>query len=122
MSLSERAQTALEWLDEHTDPPSEGAEPWRVPKRNELALNLAFVLRKAGFRSPGQRDYWQVNGAANTLSALRRRGLADNDGGGAWIQARWWITDLGRAHVRGNEPETNHETPETPVPTGDLGE
>lgn len=44
-----------------------------------------------------QRD---SQGAANTLKALKRRGLVVNDGGGCYVQAMWRITDAGRAALR----------------------
>lgn len=96
--LSERAQVALAWLDENTDPRPDGGPSYAVPKRKVYAFALADVFRKRGLWKPGPYGYrGEVNGAANTLVALRRRGLADNDGGGVFIQARWFITEAGRA-------------------------
>lgn len=100
MRLNERQEAALRWLGEHTDvhEPFGKGNGWTVPRRTEMAMQLAFHLRDLGLNPVDgrRRDGWNVGACANTLSALKRRGLASNDSGGAWLSARWWITPDGK--------------------------
>lgn len=96
--LNERQLATLQWLGEKTDVhPVFGEHSWSAPNNTALACNLAFRLRDLGLNPVDERrrDYWNVNACANTLSALKRRGLASNDGGGVFLQANWWITPAG---------------------------
>lgn len=98
--LNSRQQCALRYLAEHTDaaPSPSKATNWNTPKRVAMAFSVADAI--AAEASPEgavypRRKAYSVNGAANTLSSLRRRGYVANDGGGCFVQNRWWITPEG---------------------------
>lgn len=40
-------------------------------------------------------DIHNPRGCANTLKALKRRQLVENDGGGVYLQNRWRVTEAG---------------------------
>lgn len=91
--LNDRQFFALKALAEETDaaPRPEGTG-WKIPSRTTYAWRIGDCLQKALGGGARMHD---AHGAANTLAALRRRKLVTNDGGGVFIQARWWITPAG---------------------------
>lgn len=116
--LNERQQFALRWLARETDcavPFEQSANGYTVPKRTALALKLSPALHEADLMEVGKtRDYWNVSGAANTLVALKRRGLAANDSGGVFVQCKWWITPAG-AQLLGDGEEERSDGSQGPV-------
>lgn len=98
--LNPRALVALRHLavTSNAAPPASAETSWHVPRCTVYAFQTADALVTAGLgsRSP--------NGAANTLSALKRRGLAANDGGGCFVQAKWWITPEGEQRLAAEGP------------------
>lgn len=112
--LSPRAECALKALASLTTPyaapprnhrDDAGWSRWldnqpRVFKRT-YAFLVADAIEKAGLqgRSRGIGTNPAV-GAANTMQALIRRGLAATDGGGVFVSAKWWITPEGARKAR----------------------
>lgn len=110
--LNERQQFALRLLARETDcavSPRDSATGWDVPTRTMLALELPEALIKAGLweLDHHKRDPWNVSGHANTLVALKRRGLATSDSGGVFVQCRWWITPAGAQLLGDAEQDRN---------------
>lgn len=98
--MNGRQRDALLALDERSDPPPAGAESWRTGERTTDAIRIALALEDAGHAlKRGSRGFPGAMSAARTLIALKDRGLADNDGGGCFLPARWWVTPEGRAKV-----------------------
>jgi hypothetical protein len=96
--LNERQRLALRWLGQNTDtcPASSRETRWARPDSRVYAFQLHDYLEKNGHGYTGRGDYQsQSKSAANTLVALKRRGLAANTGGGVFVQAEWWITPAG---------------------------
>lgn len=91
--MTDRGKAALQFLAENTD---SGEEPsasndWSSPRRTAYAFQVQDRLESLGL---AKRHSHPV-GAANTLAALRKRGLTAKGGDGVFIQARWWITPAG---------------------------
>lgn len=90
------------------------------------AYELAMHFGKRGLLRHGlaARDP-DSNGAANTLAALKRRGLARNDGGGCFLSNRWEATEAGHelaGELRQAAKDAlgkivNGNLPGTPAPT-----
>jgi hypothetical protein len=90
--LNERQIFALAWLDRETTPgrplySGGGARAWK----------LGDEMQKAGLIDGRNKRHGAAQGAANVLSALRRRGLAENStpGGEAFQAVEWGITVKG---------------------------
>lgn len=112
--LSERAHWALRWLAENSDcavPFEASASGYDVPSKTAYAFGLALDWRGTEHGYKGNNSYrgGDVTAAANTLVALKRRGLAANNGGGAWLQAKWWITPEGAQLLADVEIESTEE-------------
>lgn len=99
--LTDRMHVALIAVADNSDeaPPASGENAWTTPARQAWAYQAADALRKAGLDTPrdgrvrsGTRP---ASGAANTLVALRNRGLVAGGEGMAWASAQWWITPEG---------------------------
>lgn len=115
--LSARAQYALRWLAANSDcavPFRETASGYGTPARTTYAFRLAMDWHDTehGYRGHNTYRGGDSGAAANTLTALKRRGLATNDGGGAWLQAKWWITPAGMQLLGDNESEVQDGTRE----------
>jgi hypothetical protein len=113
--LTPRATVALKLLAERTTPyaapPSNHRDDaaWTKwldgrprPFKKILAFQVADAIEHAGLyrKNPRAAGTRPASGAANTLQGLKRRGLAANDGGGAWLSAEWWITPEGLEAAR----------------------
>jgi hypothetical protein len=98
-TLNERQIFTLRWLAENSDTaPDPEAAGWRVPDRTTYAWKLGDALIKAELAvNKRHSNFNAARGASNTLGALRKRGLVANDGGGVFIQNRWWLTPAGEA-------------------------
>jgi hypothetical protein len=110
--LTSRAQYALRWLADNSDcavSPEKSATGYDVPSQKTYAFQLAMDWHDTEHGYKGYNTYrgGDSAAAANTLVALKRRGLAANDGGGAWVQAQWWITPDGMQLL--NEREARDE-------------
>jgi hypothetical protein len=90
LELNHRAAAAVRALDEAKRKgeraPFSYAEPGQV-----CAFQIEEALKDTS--KPHSRN--PVTGVANTLSALRRRGVTAKDGGGAWLQNTWWLSEFG---------------------------
>lgn len=89
--LSDRAAGILLALDERTTPAEPGQPSWVGwgPTWGGNGLScLALSI-----------DVHNSRGVANTLKALSLRGLAENDGGGVFLQNRWRVTQAGAARA-----------------------
>jgi hypothetical protein len=86
VKLSKRAVVALRVLKERTDvaPPASKANGWQTPRRQTYAFLVADALDR---EVPGRRDRRgksgtrSATGAANTLVALRNKGLVAGGAG-----------------------------------------
>lgn len=120
--LSPRAVVALKRLHELTTPyaaaPSNNRDDagWAKwldeqpkPFKRTHAFEIETAIKDAGLQSDRSRH--PTNGAGNTLSALKRRGLAANDGGGAWLSAKWWVTPEGAERAKALPAEEAKTSP-----------
>lgn len=94
--LTERGRFALLWLDAESEVGA--AREWDRRDQTAEAWKLADELR-GRFESRGRGFDGYVQGASNVLVGLKRRGFAENDGGGAWLSVRWSITEAGHAEA-----------------------
>lgn len=102
IQLNDRQFFILKALGEEAEaaPPPEDTGWLNLPKRTVYAFQIGDrleALLSAGGRATHEE---RARGASNTLAALKRRKLAANDGGGVFIQNRWWITPLGVEQLR----------------------
>lgn len=96
MKLSEQTAAVLDILAEHTDPAADaGRGQGDGPARKVYAMDVADRLRERGFELRNTGLNTDSTGAANSLRALRRRGLAGRNTPGIFEQAQWWITPEG---------------------------
>lgn len=117
--LSESMEVVLAWMAENTDahpkaprwPGSHSRasreeqeaqrDAWLDWSKTVMAGRTAFareVQDGLGLKSRSYRG--GANAAANTLLALRRRGLVEREEVGAYVAARWWITEAGAERAR----------------------
>jgi hypothetical protein len=101
--LTPRMVAALRAMHEHSDPAPQPSEEngWMTPRRQAYAFHAADAIRRAGLykRNPQASGTRPETGAANTLIALRRRGLVAGGFGMAFDSATWWITPEGARAV-----------------------
>lgn len=114
--LSPRATVALMALAQHTTPypniPSNHRDDaaWArwldgqpKPFKRVYAFQVADAIENAGLNEGRRSRGIGTNpavGAANTMQALIRRGLAATDRGGVFVSAKWWITPEGARKAR----------------------
>lgn len=97
--LNGRQLVALQCLAENTDPAPDDVAYDELPKRRVYAFQVEDALTGAGHRTSSRRQTRSTGGAANTLAALRKRGLVGKGLDGCFVQAQWWITPEGlKAH------------------------
>lgn len=103
LELGERGEFALRWLAQYAPAPIDSL--WHNSRSDGgYAHGLGAAMQEAGLiddRRTGKRHGYS-QGAANTLVALKRRGLARNSttGGEAFQAVRWGNTEKGIAHLR----------------------
>jgi hypothetical protein len=99
LELGERGEFALRLLAEKTTP-----ETPLYRSTGVFAFALASAMEEAGIIERGYsgKRHGNSQGAANTLVALKRRGLARNStpGGEAFQSVEWGITEKGVLHLK----------------------
>lgn len=107
MDLTPRMLVALRKLADETDPGPEPSQAngWRTPRRTTYAFIVADAIDAANVDDRRRRGYGtrSATGAANTLLALRRRGLVAGGTGMVFETASWWITNEGVAALAAAE-------------------
>lgn len=97
--LTPRMVVALRALEKLTDATPQSSEKtgWRSPARQSYAFLVADAIEAAGLNPNNRRaaNTRPATGAANTLVALRRRGLVGGGFGMAFDSTTWWITPEG---------------------------
>lgn len=112
MKLSDQTAAVLAILAGTTDPAGDQLKDntgTAMPSRTTFAWAVADQLRKRGFDLKTTGKNAESTGAANSLRALRRHGLAGRNTPGIFDQADWWITPEGLAEHEERETDGQAE-------------